>query len=114
MDTLTDNEIDQLINRSKLAKKYAKSIDRESAHEILTQRIEAATHAKQVAESEDDTRASRSGTSTKKEKSTLETILDSSVTRQVGRTAANVITRTLLGALGLGGRSTSRKKSGWF
>ncbi len=114
MDTLSDGEIDQLISRSKLAKKYAESIDRESAHEILTQRIEAATNAKQAEASEEDAPAKTTKTSTKKEKSTLETILDSSMTRQVGRTAANVITRTLLGALGLGGRSTSRKKSGWF
>jgi uncharacterized protein len=32
--------------------------------------------------------------------------------KQVGRTAASVITRGLLGALGLGGRS--RKKKSWF
>jgi Cu+-exporting ATPase len=29
-------------------------------------------------------------------------------------TAATIITRSLLGALGLGGRTTRRKKTGWF
>ena len=47
----------------------------------------------------------------KKEKSTLDTILSSSVTRQIGRTAANIITRSLLGALGV---SSTKKKSSWF
>ena len=51
--------------------------------------------------------------SAKPEKSTMEKVLESSVTRQIGRTAANLITRSLLGALGLGGRSRTRKSS-WF
>ncbi len=34
---------------------------------------------------------------------------DNPIVKQVGRTAANVITRGLLGALGLGGRSSKRK-----
>ena len=42
-----------------------------------------------------------------------EGFFDNPVVKQVGRTAASVITRSLLGALGLGGRST-KKKSGWF
>nr|WP_308199278.1 hypothetical protein [Chitinophaga sedimenti] len=41
-------------------------------------------------------------------------MLTSSAARQAGRTAANIITRSLLGALGLGGRSSSKKKSSWF
>jgi hypothetical protein len=48
------------------------------------------------------------------EKSTLDTILTSSVGRQVGRTAASMITRTLLGVLGFGASRSSRKKSSWF
>jgi hypothetical protein len=47
------------------------------------------------------------------EKSILEQILSSPVTKQVGRTAAQIITRSLLGALGLGGKST-KKLSSWF
>jgi uncharacterized protein len=50
----------------------------------------------------------------RQEKSTVEKILDSPVARQVERTAASVITRSLLGALGLGGRSSSKKSTGWF
>ena len=50
----------------------------------------------------------------KPEPSTIEKILNSGAAKQVERTAASMITRSLLGALGLGGRSSNSKKSGWF
>jgi DNA helicase HerA-like ATPase len=111
MDVLTDPEIDNLVNASKLVKKYADVEDRESACEILTAKLdEAAQKTAQQKEEEKPSRASK-----KEEKSTLEKVLESSVTKQIGRTAASVITRSLLGALGLGGKSSSRKKSNsWF
>jgi hypothetical protein len=111
MDVLTDPEIDNLVNQSKLVKKYADVEDRESACEILTAKLdEAAQKTAQQKEEEKPSRASK-----KEEKSTLEKVLESSVTKQIGRTAASVITRSLLGALGLGGKSSSRKKSNsWF
>jgi DNA helicase HerA-like ATPase len=110
MDVLTDAEIDTLVNQSKLVKKYANDEDRESACEILTAKLnEAAQKSEQQAEDK-PAKASK-----KEEKSTLEKVLESPVTKQIGRTAANVITRSLLGALGLGGKSSSRKKSSsWF
>lgn len=40
MDILSKEEIDGLINQSSLAKKYNQTIDRESAHEILTAKLE--------------------------------------------------------------------------
>jgi DNA helicase HerA-like ATPase len=114
MDVLSDAEIDTLVNKSKLVKKYANEEDRESACEILTAKLEEAAQkseeAKAQKEAEKPTKALK-----KEEKSTLEKVLDSSVTKQIGRTAANIITRSLLGALGLGGKSSSRKKSSsWF
>ncbi|MFT3825643.1 MAG: DUF853 family protein [Chitinophagaceae bacterium] len=110
MDVLSDSEIDTAVAQSKLVKKYAVSVDSESAYEILTAKLEEA--AQQTAEKE----AAKPAASRKQEKSTLEKVLDNSVTRQIGRTAANVITRSLLGALGLGGKSSSRSKksSSWF
>lgn len=111
MDVLTDAEIDTLISKSKLVKKYADDIDRESACEILTAKLEEAAQKSEEAEAEKPAKKA----SKKEEKSTLEKVLDSSVTKQIGRTAANIITRSLLGALGLGGKSSSRKKSSsWF
>ena len=104
MDVLTDEEIDQLVDSSKLVSKYSKEIDSESAYEILTAKLEeaAAMHAENEEEEETKTKTSK-----KKE----ESFFDNPVVKQVGRTAASVITRSLLGALGLGGRtSTGRSR----
>ncbi|MGZ9674936.1 helicase HerA-like domain-containing protein [Flavobacterium sp. GNP001] len=43
MDILTETEIQEINQKSKLVKKYSELIDRESAYEILNQKIEAAT-----------------------------------------------------------------------
>ena len=42
MDILTDDELEDVIDKSKLVKKYGKTIDRKSAYEILTAKIEKA------------------------------------------------------------------------
>ena len=101
MDILSDSEIDGLVNKSKLVKKYAAVEDSQSAYEILTAKLEEAAQKSAAEEKEKDA----DKPSKRQEKSTVEKVLDNSVTRQIGRTAANVITRSLLGALGLGGRS---------
>ena len=105
MDILTDGEIDGLVSKSKLARKYSETVDEKSAYEILTDKLnEAADKQKKEDEQKDNDKK------TAKEKG----FFDNPVVKQVGRTAASVITRSLLGALGLGGRSSSRKKSGWL
>jgi RecQ family ATP-dependent DNA helicase len=110
MDVLTDTEISTLVGSSRLASKYANTVDGETAYEILNEKLSKSTEA----EEEEEVKPAKR-TTAKAEKSTLETILDSSVTKQVGRTAASVITRGLLGALGLGGRTSKKKKStSWF
>ncbi|SFE32260.1 hypothetical protein SAMN05518672_105276 [Chitinophaga sp. CF118] len=106
MDILSAAEIDTLVNSSKLAKKYNQEIDNESAYEILTAKLNEAAEKTAAAA------PAAKGGKQKEEKSMLETVLSSSAARQVGRTAANMITRSLLGALGLGGKSS--KKSSWF
>lgn len=111
MDVLTPTEIDQIIGRSSLTRKYNQVIDRESAYEILTGKIQEAQAA---AESEEEQAERKpSGGSRKAEKSVIENVLGNPMTRQIGRTVARELTRGLLGVLGLGGRSSSKKK-GWF
>lgn len=109
MDILSDSEIEDLVSKSRLVKKYAETDDAESAYEILNAKLEEA-----AAKSEE--RIEEKKTSKRVEKSAMEKVLDNSVTRQIGRTAASVITRSLLGALGLGGRSSTRKRknTSWF
>ena len=46
MDVLTNNELNSLINGSNLVKKYKKNIDRESAYEILEDKIKASEEQK--------------------------------------------------------------------
>lgn len=100
MDILTEDEIQTLVQKSKLAKKYSETVDSESAYEILTEKLEKAAEKTKAAEEENTEKK------TKKEEPGF---FDNPVVKQVGRTAASVITRSLLGALGLGGRG--RKKS---
>ena len=107
MDVLTDSEIDSIVGKSKLAAKYNREVDSESAHEILTSKLEEA--AEKTAAAEEEKAASK--TSAAKEKKE-ESFFDSPMVKSAGRTAATIITRSLLGALGLGGRS--RKSKSWF
>ncbi len=106
MDILSNSEMDELISNSRLVNKYNQVIDRESAYEILNQKIQVAAQQKIENESNETQQYGRQP----KEKSTMENILNSTITKQVGRTVARELTRGLLGVLGLGG-STSRSKS---
>lgn len=117
MDILTEAEIDQIIARSALVRKYNEVINRESAHEILTEKIQEAaeeevqqTRKTQRQQAEEAVPRSR-----KREKSTIEEIIDSPTTRQIGNTIARELTRGLLGVLGIGGTTRRRKsKTSWF
>ncbi len=109
MDVLTPVEIDNIINRSELVRKYNQVVDRESAYEILMEKIQ------EVAQAQPEQAPQQQRTSGKPEKSVIEEVLENPAARQFGRTLATGLARGLLGVLGLGGRSTSRrKKSGWF
>jgi len=104
MDILTDAEIDGLISKSKIAAKYNKIVDSESAYEILNEKLnEAAKKEDQQKQQKAEEKAER--TTTKKEKS----ILDDPIVKSMTRTAGNTIVRSLLGVLGLGGRSRRSK-----
>jgi len=95
MDILSDIELDTLIGRSKLAQKYNRAVDSESAYEILTEKLNVAAE-----QTQQEVQQKKQQSKQPKEKS----IFDSPAMRQAERTAASVITRSLLGALGLGGR----------
>jgi DNA helicase HerA-like ATPase len=112
MNVLTEEELEEICSNSSIAKKYNQDLDSHSAYEMLHQRLEKAKMPEPNAnEAETENEVKKS---TRQEKSTLDEILSSPVTKQVARTAANVITRSLLGALGLSGTSRAKKKSSWF
>jgi len=97
MDILTDTEIDNIVSHSKLVAKYNQITDSVSAYEILNGKLQQAT---QQAEQQKQVQQQQK-TGAKKDDS----IFDSPVVKQMERTAASVLTRSVLGVLGLGGRS---------
>ena len=106
----TGVKFNNLVAQSKLASKYGKAVDSQSAYEILTAKIEDAkldSHREKIKDQR--TRAT-------KEKSTMEKVFSSTTTRQIGRTVAREITRGILGVLGVKAtvRRATRKKTGWF
>jgi uncharacterized protein len=126
MDILTQGEIDQLVRSSRLVDKYSRTIDRVSAHEIITKKLEAAHEDQQRAEMqaqwekarlEEERMRQRSaprstGTRSRPLPNSLDSVLGTGASRTIGNTVAREITRGLLGVLGLGG--TSRRKKGWL
>jgi hypothetical protein len=103
MDILTDSEIDGIVQRSKIAAKYNQVIDSQSAYEMLTEKLnEAAEKTQEVKKQKEEEKQSR--TTTKQEKG----FFDDPIVKSMTRTAGNTIVRSLLGALGLGGRTRRR------
>ncbi len=98
MDVLTTDEIDGIVSHSALAKKYNVSMDSESAYEILNRKLQEAASEEKL---EEEQKAAAKPKKAPKE----ESIFDNTAVKQASRTAASIITRSLLGALGLGGRS---------
>jgi len=100
MDVLEPSEVQDILKASELKDKYNKDIDRESAHEILAKKLEAARteeHQEKLRQQREKGRR----TSRRQEKTIIEQIMNSTVTRQIGRTVARELTRGLLGALGV-------------
>ena len=102
MDILTSDEISAIVDKSAIAAKYNQVIDSNSAYEILTAKLQEA-----AAVTQKNNQVAGSG-----EESTFEKIANNSIVKSMVRTAGNTIVRSLLGSLGLGGRST--KKTSWF
>ncbi|MEO6818770.1 MAG: helicase HerA-like domain-containing protein [Ginsengibacter sp.] len=105
MDVLTDGEIDNIVSKSRLAAKYNQVIDSQSAYEILTAKLNVAAANAPV--------ATATAKTAKPEESTFEKVANNTIVKSMMRQAGNTIVRSLLGSLGLGGRSSKSTKS-WF
>lgn len=97
MDILTDDEIDDLVAQSELVNKYNQAVNRESAYEILTQKMEKNAQE----ELEEKPKTKRRSRATKEDKSFMEEVIESRMARDIGRTFTREITRSLLGILGI-------------
>ncbi len=102
MDTISDGELSSIVSNSSLAFKYNENIDRESAKELLTKKIEDA--AKQGVFGNNQGQTQNSNSNTKQEPSIIENITKNTMVRQIGRAVTSEITRGVLGMLGLGRR----------
>ena len=112
MDVLSDAEVSNIGQQSKLVAKYNQVIDSNSAYEMLTAKLqEAATAAQVQAQTSASTNQVQKGV--KPEENTLEKIANNTIVKSMMRTAGTTIVRSLLGSLGLGGR-TRRSSKSWF
>jgi DNA helicase HerA-like ATPase len=108
MDVLTAAEVEALVRTSRLAPKYNTPVDSESAYEILNEKL--ATAQQRTTEVAPQYEPKTTRRAAPKEKSWM----DNPVVRSAGRTAATMITRSLLGVLGLGGTPRRRNSRGFL
>ena len=106
MGPISEREYEKVLDSSDMFRKYQKSVDPQSAFEMLSERMQ---QDEILAKKEDEEKAtSKTG---RREKSTLEEIMNSSMARQVSRE----VVRGVFGMMfGTSRRSTSKKKTGWF
>jgi hypothetical protein len=112
MDILTEEEIVQLTTSSRIVRKYNKDIDRESAHEILMERIDEQQEEIARQEKIKTSQKPAPATRTTRQPGMFEKIMKSPVTNTIARE----VTRGLLGVLGLKtagtiARSTTARKT---
>ncbi|HEY0673525.1 MAG TPA: helicase HerA-like domain-containing protein [Longimicrobiales bacterium] len=91
MSPMADEERARRLSSSQQVKEYAQAVDRESARELLAKRLETSTAAAENREEAAPAPRARA----RQEKSTIEKIAASPLTR----TVAGVVTRGLMGAL---------------
>lgn len=101
MDILSEEEMKTLISKSNLYKKYKDTHDPESAFEVLSAKMEQLQQQEEqeAAAKQEAKQAKSTAKTTKAQKTTLDKMLNSTVTRQIARTATTTLTRGLLGAL---------------
>ncbi len=102
MDVLGQEEVDDLVRDSQLVRKYNQAVDRQSAYEIITQKLERASELEYRQEKEAEMEKARKSMKRQKESpSVVEKLSKNTMVRQLGRTVARELTRGILGTLGI-------------
>ncbi|MFK7757190.1 MAG: helicase HerA-like domain-containing protein [Flavobacteriales bacterium] len=99
MDILTASEIKKVIKDSDLVRVYNEEIDRESAYEILTEKIEKAQSKENQEKLKEDEKKVKK--TKKSEPNAIEKLSKNTMVRQLGRTVLRELTRGIMGVLGL-------------
>ncbi|MDP3461608.1 MAG: DUF853 family protein [Bacteroidales bacterium] len=102
MDVITDVEMEQHLKNSRLIHKYNDNFDRESAFEMLQQKINLARQAEENQKPSPEKDTGRG----KQQASTFETVMKSPVTNTIIRE----VTRGLLGVLGFSSNTRRRRR----
>ena len=104
MDVITSAEFKKVMKESLLAERYNEDIDRESAYEKLTRKLEKVAKEQDI----EVTKTRSRSRSRKKDPSFFETASKNTMVRQLGRTLVRELSRGLLGVLGV--KSTRRRR----
>jgi DNA helicase HerA-like ATPase len=103
MEVLTEAEIEDIVQRSQLVRVYNQALDRDSAFEMLNRRMTNSLENENNKDQPDHP-------TMKAPPATFEKLLKSPVVRSVGVTIAGIITRSLLGSLGLKSRTRTTRR----
>lgn len=96
MGILTTKEIEEVVSNSEIIEKYNKAIDRESAYEILTEKIKKIRAATEEEETTKKVSTRRTRKTVKEPEGFVESMSKNTMVRQIGRTIFRELTRTLL------------------
>ena len=99
MDVLTDTELSDLLSQSKLIEKYNKTIDRESAYEMLNKKIEVAQKddlkEKAKAEEEKIKKAATKTTSTRRKSTAMNPVVKVLTSATFIRSVFGILTKVM-------------------
>ena len=101
MDVLTDLELSKLLAKSKMVKKYNETIDRESAYELLNEKIkqaeadEAKEKAKQEAEALKKAESKRKTSTTRRRSTAMNPIVKVLTSATFIRSVFGILTKVL-------------------
>jgi len=99
MDVLTNAELKDLLNESKLISKYNEVVDRKSAYEMLTEKIEIANREEAKEKAEREKEAARKSTSRRKSRTTSSR-RRSTTNPWIKTLSSPTVIRSVLGILG--------------
>ncbi len=112
MGPLSEEEYKTHLNQSEMYQKYKETIDPQSAFEILNERIQSAAQKEEEKEEEKEkeqkTGAPTVAKSTRAEKSTFEEVINSPITKQIGKELVRGVFGMLFGTTPR--RTTSRRR----